>query len=153
MGARTKARKRALDVLFEADQRGVSPQGVYLRIATQASSPLNPYSEQIINGVVAQIDRIDELIATYSEGWSLDRMPAVDRNLLRIGIYEILFVDEVPANVAIDEAVSLAGELSTEESPAFINGVLGKIASLKPRLMPAAEPVAADESVGGTASE
>lgn len=153
MGARTKARKRALDVLFEADQRGVSPHGVYLRIATQASSPLNPYSEQIINGVVAQIDRIDELIATYAEGWSLDRMPAVDRNLLRIGIYEILFVDEVPANVAIDEAVNLAGELSTEESPAFINGLLGKIASLKPRLMPAAEIVASDESVSGTASE
>lgn len=134
MGARTKARKRALDVLFEAEARGVAPSGVYLRHATEASSPLNPYSETLVNGVVAQIDRIDELIATYAEGWTLDRMPAVDRNLLRIGIFEILFSEEVPANVAIDEAVGLAGELSTDESPAFVNGVLAKIASLKPRL-------------------
>ena len=134
MGARTKARKRALDVLFEADQRSVSPQRVYQRVAGEASSPINPYTEQLVNGVVAQVDRIDELIATYAEGWSLDRMPAVDRNLLRIGIYEILFVEDVPATVAIDEAVGLAGELSTDESPAFINGLLGKIASLKPRL-------------------
>lgn len=134
MGARTKARKRALDVLFEAEARGVTPSSVYLRIATEASSPLNPYSETLVNGVVEKVDRIDELIATYAEGWSLDRMPAVDRNLLRIGIFEILFSEEVPANVAIDEAVGLAGELSTDESPAFINGVLAKIASLKPRL-------------------
>jgi len=134
MGARTKARKRALDVLFEAEQRGVRPHDVYLRVAREASSPLNPYTEQLVNGVVAQVDRIDELIATYAEGWSLDRMPAVDRNLLRIGIYEIMFVEDVPANVAIDEAVTLAGELSTDDSPAFINGVLGRIASLKPRL-------------------
>lgn len=134
MGARTKARKRALDVLFEAEQRGVRPQDVYLRVATEATSPLNPYSEQLVNGVVAQIDRIDELIATYAEGWTLDRMPAVDRNLLRIGIYELMFCEDVPANVAIDEAVGLAGELSTDESPAFINGLLGRISSLKPRL-------------------
>jgi N utilization substance protein B len=134
MSARTKARKRALDVLFEAEQRGVRPHDVYLRVASEASSPLNPYTEQLVNGVVAQVDRIDELIATYSEGWSLDRMPAVDRNLLRIGIYEIMFVDGVPAKVAIDEAVTLAGELSTDDSPGFVNGVLGKIASVKPRL-------------------
>jgi N utilization substance protein B len=134
MSARTKARKRALDVLFEAEQRGVRPHDVYLRVASEASSPLNPYTEQLVNGVVAQVDRIDELIATYSEGWSLDRMPAVDRNLLRIGIYEIMFVDDVPAKVAIDEAVTLAGELSTDDSPGFVNGVLGKIASVKPRL-------------------
>lgn len=134
MGARTKARKRALDVLFEAEQRGVRPHDVYLRVASESSSPLNPYTEQLVNGVVAQVDRIDELIATYSEGWSLDRMPAVDRNLLRIGIYEIMFVEDVPAKVAINEAVTLAGELSTDDSPAFINGVLGKIASVKPRL-------------------
>lgn len=134
MSARTKARKRALDVLFEAEQRGVRPHDVYLRVASEASSPLNPYTEQLVNGVVAQVDRIDELIATYSEGWSLDRMPAVDRNLLRIGIYEIMFVDAVPAKVAIDEAVTLAGELSTDDSPGFVNGVLGKIASVKPRL-------------------
>lgn len=134
MSARTKARKRALDVLFEAEQRGVEARSVYLRIATDASSPLNPYTEELVNGVVAHQDRIDELLATYAEGWSLDRMPAVDRNLLRIATYELLYVVDVPANVAIDEAVSLAGDLSTDESPTFINGLLGRIASLQPRL-------------------
>ena len=134
MSARTKARKRALDILFEAEQRGVQPRTVYLRVANDASSPLNPYTEELVNGVVANIDRVDELIATYAEGWTLDRMPAVDRNLLRIGVYEIMFVEDVPASVAIDEAVGLASELSTDESPAFINGLLGRIASLKPRI-------------------
>lgn len=134
MGARTKARKRALDVLFEAEQRGVEPRSVYLRIAAEASSPLNPYVGQVVDGVQAHRDRIDELIATYAEGWNLERMPAVDRNLLRIGVYELLYVEDVPANVAIDEAVGLAGDLSTDDSPSFINGVLGRIASLKPRL-------------------
>ncbi len=134
MGARTKARKRALDVLFEADQRGVAPHGVYLRIATEATSALNPYTETLVLGVVAHLDRIDELIATYAEGWSLDRLPAVDRNLLRIGIFELLWAQDAPEKVVIDEAVSLASDLSTDESPAFINGLLGRIASLKSRL-------------------
>lgn len=133
MSARTKARKRALDVLFEAEQRGVEPRTVYLRIATDASSPLNPYTEELVDGVVAHQDRIDELIATYAEGWSLDRMPAVDRNLLRIAVYELLFAADVPTNVAIDEAVSLAGDLSTDESPSFINGLLGRIAQMQQR--------------------
>jgi N utilization substance protein B len=139
MSARTKARKRALDVLFEAEQRGVQPRTVYLRVANDATSPLNPYTEELVNGVVANLDRIDELIATYAEGWAIDRMPAVDRNLLRIGVYEIMFVDDVPAKVAIDEAVGLASELSTDESPAFINGLLGRIASLQPRVSDATE--------------
>lgn len=134
MGARTKARKRALDVLFEAEQRGVEPRSVYLRLATDATSPLNPYVSELVDGVTANRDRIDELIATYAEGWSLERMPAVDRNLLRIGVYELLYSDAVPAEVAIDEAVGLAGELSTDESPSFVNGVLGRISSLKSRL-------------------
>ena len=133
MSARTKARKRALDVLFEAEQRGVEPRTVYLRIATDASSPLNPYTEELVDGVVAHQDRIDELIATYAEGWSLDRMPAVDRNLLRIAVFELLFATDVPTNVAIDEAVSLAGDLSTDESPSFINGLLGRIAQMQQR--------------------
>ena len=134
MSARTKARKRALDVLFEAEQRGVEPRTVYLRVANDATSPLNPYTEELVNGVMANLDRVDELIATYAEGWTLDRMPAVDRNLLRIGIYEIMFAEDVPAKVAIDEAVGLAAELSTDESPAFVNGLLGRVASLKPRI-------------------
>ncbi len=134
MGARTKARKRALDVLFEAEQRGVEARTVYLRIANDATSPLNPYTEELVDGVNAHRDRIDELIATYAEGWSLDRMPAVDRNALRLGVYEILYAQDVPVNVAIDEAVGLVSDLSTDESPSFVNGVLGRIASLKPRL-------------------
>ena len=134
MGARTKARKRALDVLFEAEQRAVEPRSVYLRVANEASSPLNPYAEEIVDGVMEHRDRIDELIATYAEGWTLDRMPAVDRNLLRIGIFEILYSDDVPERVAIDEIVGLASELSTDESPSFINGVLGRIVTVKPRL-------------------
>ncbi len=134
MGARTKARKRALDVLFEAEQRGVEPRTVFLRVANQATSPLNPYTEELVDGVTAHRDRVDELIATYAEGWSLDRMPAVDRTLLRIGVYELLYVNDVPEKVAIDEAVGLASELSTDESPSFINGVLGRIASLQQRV-------------------
>lgn len=134
MGARTKARKRALEILFEAEQRSVAPHEVYVRVAADATSPLNPYVEQLVLGVTAQRDRIDELIATYAEGWPLDRMPAVDRNLLRIAVWEMLYSAEVPAAVAVDEAVSLAGSLSTDDSPSFVNGVLGRIASLLPRL-------------------
>lgn len=134
MGARSKARKRALDVLFEAEQRGVEARSVYLRIATEATSPLNPYTEELVDGVMAHRDRIDELLSTYAEGWSIDRMPAVDRNLLRIAVYELLYQQDVPETVAIDEAVSLAKDLSTDESPAFINGLLGRIASLRERI-------------------
>lgn len=134
MGSRSKARKRALDVLFEAEQRDVEVRSVYLRVATDATSPLNPYTEELVNGVTAHRDRIDELIATYAEGWSLDRMPAVDRNLLRIAVYELLYEPDVPSQVAIDEAVTLAKDLSTDDSPSFINGVLGRIDSLRERL-------------------
>ena len=139
MGARTKARKRALDILFEAEQRGVEARIVYLRVATDATAALNPYVETLVDGVAADRDRIDELIATYSEGWSLDRMPAVDRNLLRIAVFELLHSVDVPANVIIDEAVSLASNLSTDDSPSFVNGILGRIAGLVPRLTDARE--------------
>lgn len=134
MGSRSKARKRALDVLFEAEQRNIEPRTVFLRVATDASSPLNPYTEELVDGVTAHQDRIDELIATYAEGWSLDRMPAVDRNLLRIAVFELLYQSDVPSQVAIDEAVTLAKDLSTDDSPSFINGVLGRIESLRDRL-------------------
>lgn len=134
MGSRSKARKRALDILFEAEQRDVEARSVFLRVATDASSPLNPYTEELVDGVMAHKDRIDELISTYAEGWSLDRMPAVDRNLLRIAVYELLYEADVPTTVAIDEAVTLAKDLSTDDSPSFINGVLGRIESLRSRL-------------------
>lgn len=133
MSARTKARKRALDILFEAEQRGTNAHSVYLRVANEATSALNPYTEELVLGVTAHGSRIDELLGTYSEGWTLDRMPAVDRNMLRIAVYELLYED-IPANVVIDEAVGLVGSLSTDESPAFVNGLLGRIASMRERL-------------------
>ncbi len=134
MAARTKARKRALDILFESDVRGL-PLGATLaeRVAT-AEQPLNPYVTELVEGVVAHQRRIDELLETYAVGWSVDRMPAVDRNLLRIGVYELLYRDDIPDAVAVSQAVDIATELSTDESPAFVNGLLGRIMSLKPQL-------------------
>ncbi|MEY2634375.1 MAG: transcription antitermination factor NusB [Actinomycetota bacterium] len=134
VSARTKARKRALDVLFEADQRSVSAQEVLTRIAADASVPLNPWVATLVEGVTAHAVTIDETIETYSEGWALDRMPAVDRALARIAVYELVYESEVPDAVTIDEIVSLASEISTDESPAFLNGLLGRIAAIKHRI-------------------
>jgi N utilization substance protein B len=137
VGARSKARKRALDVLFEADQRRLAPLEVLAaRIAepgTEASLP--QYSVDLVEGVLDQQTRIDELIETYAHGWSLDRMPAVDRAVLRLGTWEILFNDDVPDAVAVDEAVELARALSTDDSPTFVNGLLGRLVELKPTLL------------------
>ena len=137
MGARTKARKRALDVLFEADQRGLDPVTLLAdRIAHPGTeSSLPQYSVDLVEGVIERQDRIDELLATHAHGWTIDRMPAVDRALLRIGTWEILFNDDVPDAVAVDEAVELARSLSTDESPQFVNGLLGRIVDLKPTLL------------------
>ncbi|WP_421733809.1 transcription antitermination factor NusB [Cellulomonas sp.] len=137
MGARTKARKRALDVLFEADQRGIDPVNLLAdRIAQPGTETSLPqYSVDVVEGVIAQQDRIDELLATHAHGWTIDRMPAVDRALLRIGTWEILFNDDVPDAVAVDEAVELARSLSTDDSPQFVNGLLGRIVDLKPTLL------------------
>ncbi len=127
MAARSKARKRALDVLFECEVRGL-PLGATLDERVIAGEPpVNEYTVQLIRGIRDHQDRLDELVTTYAEGWSLDRMPAVDRNALRIGIYEILYVDSVPDAVAVTEAMSLVRDLSTDESPSFVNGVLGTI--------------------------
>lgn len=134
MSARSKARKRALDVLFEAEQRGVPAAQVLAARLGGADAAVNPYTVSIVEGVVEHRDRIDELIGTYAVGWSLDRMPAVDRTVLRIGVFELLWSDDVPDAVAIDEAVSLARSLSTDDSPAFVNGLLGRVAELKPML-------------------
>ncbi|MCL2465443.1 MAG: transcription antitermination factor NusB [Micrococcales bacterium] len=137
MAARTKARKRALDVLFEADQRDLGPLAVLAqRIAEPGrQSPVPQYAVEIVEGVAAHAERIDEVLATHSHGWTVARMPAVDRGLLRIGTWEILYHDEVPDTVAIAEAVALAQELSTDESPAFVNGLLARVAELKPMLL------------------
>ena len=137
MGARTKARKRAVDILFEAEQRGVDPQVLLadrvIEPHTEAAVP--QYSVDLVEGVVAHQERIDELLATYSHGWTVERMPAVDRALLRVGTWELLFNDDVPDAVAVDEAVDLARELSTDESPGFVNGLLGRLVEIKPTLL------------------
>lgn len=134
MAARTKARKRALDVLFEGELQSL-PLGQTLAGRIQAGDPpVNDYTVLLVEGVVAEQQRIDELLAAHAVGWTLDRMPAVDRNLLRIGAYEILYVDDTPDAVAVSEAVNLATDLSTDESPAFINGLLSKLIELKPTL-------------------
>ncbi|MBP1325132.1 N utilization substance protein B [Leucobacter exalbidus] len=133
MSARTKARKRALDMLFQADVRDEALAVILAAEAKRASSEPDRaaswlYAREIVDGVNDHREEIDELLVTYAQGWTIDRMPHVDRSLLRIASWEILFNDEVPPAVAIDEAIELAKEYSTEDSSRFVNGVLGKIA-------------------------
>ena len=139
MSARSKARKRALDALFEADIRSTDPVAVLAELSSrrvaEGEAALNAYAGVLVEGVTAHQARIDEILATYATGWTLDRMPIVDRNVLRIGAYEVLWCEDVPDEVAISQAVELATELSTDESPAFVNGLLARISSVKPRLM------------------
>ncbi|MBP7971315.1 MAG: transcription antitermination factor NusB [Candidatus Nanopelagicales bacterium] len=134
MSARSKARKRALDVLFEASVQGVPVTTALAALEARTDGPLNSHTRTIVEGVELNQARIDELLATYSSGWTLERMPTVDLNVLRIGAWEILWSD-VPDVVAISEAVELASSLSTEESPSFVNGVLAKVAEIKPHLV------------------
>jgi len=134
VGARSKARKRALDVLYEADVRGTSALDTAAARLAQADPPVPAYAVELVEGVVAHRERIDELLATYAEGWTLDRMPAVDRNVLRIGVYELLYEPSVPDAVAISEAVELVQRISTDESPSFVNGLLARVLRLKPSL-------------------
>ena len=134
--ARSKARKRALDILFEAEQRGTPVLDLLAERITLGSPPVPGYAADLVRGVTVHTARIDELISQYAEGWTMDRMPAVDRNVMRIGVYELLWADDVPDGVAISEAVLLAQDLSTEASPAFVNGLLARIAELKPSLQP-----------------
>lgn len=137
MGARTKARKRAVDLLFEAESRGVNAGDLARergeRPVTEA--PLNPYTITAVEGVVGHWRDINDALTTYSQGWSLDRMPDVDRAILRLGAWEVLYSDDVPDEVAVSEAVVLATELSTDESPRFINGLLARIVEVKPTLV------------------
>ncbi|MBG6238096.1 N utilization substance protein B [Mycetocola sp. CAN_C7] len=133
MSARSKARKRALDILYGADLRDL-PLRDALSVEAQraASEPQREaswlYARDIVDGIIDNTEEIDEQIETYAQGWTLARMPAVDRAILRIGVWEILFNDEIPAAVAIDEAVESAKTLSTDDSAGFVNGLLGKIA-------------------------
>lgn len=135
MAARTKSRKRALDVLFESELQG-RPLGESLaeRRSADHEYPANDYAAALVEGVVAHHERLDALISEHAVGWSIDRMPGVDRNLLRIGAYEILYRDDVPDAVAVSEAVDLVADLSTDDSPGFVAGLLGRLVELKPSL-------------------
>jgi N utilization substance protein B len=136
MPARRKARKRALDVLYEADVRDLPPVQVlagYIQRLEQPRPEHLGYTMSLVEGIAAHQDRIDELLDSYAEGWTLERMPVVDRNLARIAVYELLYVDEIDDAVAITEAVELAKQMSTDDSPRFLNGVLGRIAEYASR--------------------
>ena len=131
MPARRKARKRALDVLYEADLRDsniLSTLDAYVGRMEHPRPEHLPYAVSLVEGVAQHLDRIDELISSYAEGWTIERMPVVDRNLARIAVYELLYVEEIDDPVAITEAVELAKELSTDDSPRYLNGILGRIA-------------------------
>ena len=135
MAARSKARKRALDVLFEAEQRGTDPVLLLRDRLVTAQPPVPEYAVTLVDGVSEHRERIDELLSTYSQGWTVQRMPAVDRAVLRLGVYELLWRDEVPDAVVIDEAVALVKSLSTDESPSFVNGLLARLLQMKPTLV------------------
>jgi N utilization substance protein B len=139
VAARNKARKRAFQILFEADQRRADPKTVmadWIRLGRtdERQPPVSEYTMRLVEGYAAHSERIDELLSTYAVGWTLDRMPVVDRNVLRLGAYELIWQDDVPDAVVLDEAVQLAKEFSTDESPSFVNGLLGRLKDLKPNL-------------------
>jgi N utilization substance protein B len=135
VSARSKARKQALDLLYETDIRGTNLVETLIARDIPAEGPdarpIRDYTRELVNGVSDNRRKIDELITTYAQGWDMDRLPAVDRNILRLGIYEILLSNSVPTSVAIDEALDLAKELSSDDSSKYIHGVLGRIASIK----------------------
>jgi N utilization substance protein B len=138
VSARSKARKQSLDLLYESDIRN-KPAIELLALRDVVDDgpdarPIRDYTKVLITGVDTHKRKIDELISTYAKGWDMDRLPTVDRNILRLGIYEILWQEDVPEGVAIDEALILAKELSTEESSGYIHGVLGRIASIRAEL-------------------
>jgi N utilization substance protein B len=145
---RHHARKRAVDLLFEAEARGLSAVEVadaraVLAQANPDVKALHPYTVAVAHGVGDQTAHIDDLISSHLQGWTLDRLPAVDRAILRVAVWELLYADDVPEPVAVDEAVQLAKELSTDESPGFINGVLGQVMLVTPQIRAAARAVRA----------
>lgn len=122
-------------MLYAADLRGESAVDALDRAIEAGEGPTNDYTASLVRGVVEHVARIDDLLSEYSEGWTLERMPAVDRNVLRLGVWELLYADDVPDAVAVSEAATLVRELSTDESPSFINGILGAIQKKKPTLI------------------
>lgn len=145
MAARNTARKRAFQIIFESDQRG-APAGqvlqdwIRLGLTDPRQPPVGDFTRRLVEGYAEHAARIDELLGSYAVGWTLDRMPVVDRSILRLGAYELIWEDETPDAVAIDEAVQLTKEFSTDDSPGFVNGLLGRLQELKPRLRRDGEP-------------
>ena len=135
MSARSKARKHALDLLYEADVRGASAADLLASrdVIEEGpdARPIRDFTRELIAGVTEDKRKIDELISTYAQGWDMDRLPAVDRNILRLAIYEVIWSDDLEDGIAIDEALTLAKELSTDDSAGYIHGVLGRISSIK----------------------
>ncbi len=143
---RHQARKRAVDLLFEAEARGLTAEAVADARAALAEdqadvSPLNPYTVTVARGVTEHAAHVDDLISAHLQGWTLERLPAVDRAILRVAVWELLHAEDVPEPVAVDEAVELAKELSTDESPGFVNGVLGQVMLVTPQIRAASQAV------------
>ncbi|HEY7046507.1 MAG TPA: transcription antitermination factor NusB [Jatrophihabitantaceae bacterium] len=132
MSARSKARKRAVDLLYEADLRGADALATLAERVALGEPPVQEYAVELVEGVAAHRERIDQLLSEYAEGWTIERMPGVDRAVLRVGMFELLWRPDVPDAVAIDEAVELAKSLSTDESPRFVNGVLARVLRDRP---------------------
>jgi len=148
---RHQARKRAVDLLFEAEARGITPaEAAESRQALAQSqsdvSALNPYTVTVARGVTQHAAHIDDLISTHLQGWTLERLPAVDRAILRVAVWELLHADDVPEPVAVDEAVELAKRLSTDDSPGYVNGVLGQVMLVTPQIRAASAAIAAESS-------
>jgi N utilization substance protein B len=135
VGSRTKSRRKAAEILYEADIRTNSITETLQRAQNQGVTEYNEFSIQLIEGVQSHLQSIDDIINTYSEGWKIERMPSLDRALARIGVFELLFRDDIPDEATISEIVSLASEMSTEQSPQFLNGLLAKIASVRSRIV------------------
>jgi N utilization substance protein B len=135
VAARSKARKRALDILYEADVRGGRPLDTLSAWTQRADPPVPDYSRELVEGVAQRREHIDSILGGLTTDWPLQRMPPVDRAVLRLGVYELLWCDDVPDAVVIDEAVELAKSLSTDDSPAFVNGVLAQVLARKPTLL------------------
>jgi N utilization substance protein B len=155
LGARHKARKRAVDFLFEAEARDADPvdlakERIELARADDSIAPVSEYTETLIVGVAENLDRLDSVISDHLNDWTLNRLPAVDRAILRVAVWELFHASDVPPVVAVDEAVELAKQLSTDDSPSFVNGVLGQIVLVAPQVRAAAAAVSsrpAEESV------
>ncbi|MFN8225983.1 MAG: transcription antitermination factor NusB [Mycobacterium sp.] len=150
-GGRHAARKRAIDLLFEAEARGLTAAEVADSRTLLANSkagiePLNPYTETVARGVTENAAHIDDLISSHLQGWTLERLPAVDRAILRVAVWELLHATDVPEPVAVDEAVELAKELSTDDSPGFVNGVLGQVMLVTPQIRAAANALRPEQS-------